>query len=368
MTRTQHDPSPREQSRMRLTITTITILAILVLAFFLALTPSALALNVGDRAPVLTIDEWVQGASVDLSRQIGSRIFMVEFWATWCPPCKASVPRLTQLQNKYKNDLTIIGVTAVDDRGNTPSAVRRFVRKQGENMSYTVALDKGLTTTTAYMGDSVLVGIPYAYLIARDGRIAWHGSPLDPSLDEVVDSLVSGGFDFSAAKVAAEVEQRFRALEPLLQMGRWSAVWDGLIGVLKLDPAEETALQLMLAMYLEGKKDAQAFRSWASAHIEANRDKAKAMERLAALLCSNPNLEARFPDLALEAARAAYEASNKRDASVLAVYAQALYQIGDVDRAIELQVAAVGVANGDERDAMQKVLDYYNLCKQLQGT
>ena len=197
---------------MRLTITTITILAILVLAFFLALTPSALALNVGDRAPVLTIDEWVQGASVDLSRQIGSRIFMVEFWATWCPPCKASVPRLTQLQNKYKNDLTIIGVTAVDDRGNTPAAVRRFVRKQGENMSYTVALDKGLTTTTAYMGDSVLVGIPYAYLIARDGRIAWHGSPLDPSLDEVVDSLVSGGFDFSAAKVAAEVEQRFRAL------------------------------------------------------------------------------------------------------------------------------------------------------------
>ena len=332
------------------------------------LTSSALALDVGDRAPGLTIAEWVQGKPVNLKKEIGSKVFMVEFWATWCPPCKASVPRLSRLQNKYKNDLTIIGVTAADNRGNTASAVKRFVKTQGPDMSYTVAMDKDMETSTEYMGGAGIMGIPYAFLVMKDGRIAWHGSPLEPGLDDVIAQMVGGEYDIEAAKITAQVDQRFQALNPLVQMGHWSAVWDGLIGILKLDPANETALQLILAIHRDQIKDARTFRAWASSHIVAFRNHVEGMKRLAATLCDNPDLSTRLPDLALEAAKAAYDASKRRDASVLAVYARTLYQVGELDRAIELQTDAVAIANAEERKAAQAILDYYILCKQLQGT
>lgn len=341
-------------------------IATVVLAFVAVLAIPARALEVGDMAPALSIAEWIQGKPVDLQKDRDAQVFMVEFWATWCPPCKASVPRLNDFQKKFTGDLTIIGVTSEDDRGNTTSSVKRFVKQQGSNMSYHVAMDKDLGTSSAYMGSAQVMGIPYAFLVARGGRVAWHGSPLDPSLDEVIASVVSGQFDFDAAKVAGQVEQRFQALNPLVQMGQWSAVWDGLIGILKLDPANETALELILAVHVERGQKPSTYREWASDHIKAHRDNIKAMQRLAAILCDNPNLESRFPDLALEAAKAAYEGSNRRDPLAIVTYARALYQIGELDRAIELQTDAVAVAV-DPRE-FQAVLEYYNLCKQLRGT
>ncbi len=322
------------------------------------------ALGIGDRAPALSIEEWVQGHPVDLAREIGTRVFMVEFWATWCPPCKASVPRLTEFQNKYKKDLTIIGITSKDDRGNTNAAVRRFVKDKGPKMSYTVAMDKDMVTSMAYMGGAEVAGIPYAFLVARNGKIAWEGSPLDPALDDVLSELISGTFNFDAAAVAAQVDQRFQALDPLFRLGHFSAAWDGLIGILKLDPANDVALQLLLAVHLEGHKDAATYRSWARAHIKEYRKNGKAMAQLATILADNADLATRYPDLALEAARAAYDAPGKRTSKVLAVYARALYQIGKLDRAIELQTEAVASAKDPVK--AQAVLDYYALCKKLQ--
>ena len=327
--------------------------------------PALASLEIGDKAPPLTIAEWVKGEPVDLQRDAGEKIHVVEFWATWCPPCKASVPRLTQYQQDFKDRLTIIGVTAPDDRGNTPSAVRRFVKKQGSNMDYTVAIDKDMATTNAYMSASGNTAIPHAFVVGRNGRVLWQGSPLDPSLPDVLAQVVGGTYDINQAKVQAEVERRFQALDFPAQTGRWSVVWDGLIGILKLDPANVAAMDLLMQVHLNQTRDAQAFRAWAGAHIATNRGNALAMQRLAATLSTNGDLTTRIPDLTLEAARAAYEASQGRDAVSIAVYARALYQIGDLDRAIALQQEALTVADEAERKVIQEILDFFLLCKQL---
>ncbi len=339
--------------------------------FILANTlPAAAAnLSVGDPAPALSIDTWVQGDPVDLKKDKGKRIYMVEFWATWCPPCKISVPVLTDLQNKYKNDLTIIGVTAADPR-NTTKDVKRFVKKRGDEMPYSVAMDKDEKTTMAYLAAAGVDGIPYSFLVDKKGLIAWHGSPLDPAIGDVIAQLVSGSFDAESARkqadLQAEVNRRFQEVYLYIQVEQWSRVWDALVGILKVDPGNIEAMDVLMQVYLSDKREKKVFRKWVESHIGAHGQDVEVMQRLARILCANPDVPKRVPDLALNAARASYEASKKQDALAVSTYALAVYQIGDLERAIALQREAVSVATDANGDMVRETLDFYTQCMKLQ--
>ena len=339
----------------------------IILTLLLVLWPSSAfaLLGVGDKAPPLTISDWVKGAPVDFAKDIGKKIYVVEFWATWCPPCKASVPRLTEFQKKYEKDVTIIGVTSLDNRGKTKSAVQRFVREKGPIMDYTVAIDKGEKTSDAYMLAAGAMGIPHSFIIGRKGNILWQGSPLDPELGIVLQQVVEGTYDIKKAKIAGQVLERFQRLDFPAQMGQWSVVWDGLIGILKLDPSNQEALDVLMQIYINEIRDVLAFRKWASSHIATHRKDHVVLRRLASAICANSDLSTRTPDLALEAAKSAYDNSQQRDTIATVVYARAVYQIGDLDRAIELQKEALGLASEASRKVVQDGLDYYVLCQRL---
>jgi thiol-disulfide isomerase/thioredoxin len=326
-------------------------------------------LKVGDLAPPLKIKEWVRGEAVNLTKDAAKKIHMVEFWATWCPPCKASVPLLTQFQKKHAKDLVIIGVTDPDPYRNSPTEIKQFVKEQGTNMVYTIALDDNGATSKAYL-PSDAVGIPYAYLVGRDGRVVWEGSPLDPALETVIPEVIAGTFDVAKAKAAANVEQAvgklFQTAEQAYQMGRMDDVWKLMLDILKADPANEQAMQLLTGLYASEPKKAEEFKTAVRGHIAKNKSNAKAMHLLAITLCGNDDYASRTPDLALEAAKAAYEAS-KQDWAI-EIYAKAFYQIGNLDRAISLQQEAVSAATDGDRAGVQGVLDYYQLCKKLQSS
>ena len=80
-------------------------LAALALAFFLSTSVLEGALKHGDAAPPIEITKWLRGEAVDLQKAREKKVVVVEFWATWCPPCRTSIPHLTELQKKYKKDL-----------------------------------------------------------------------------------------------------------------------------------------------------------------------------------------------------------------------------------------------------------------------
>lgn len=331
--------------------------------------PVAADLKIGDPAPPLKIKEWVRGDAVNLSKDAAKKIHMVEFWATWCPPCKASVPLLTRFQKKHQKDLVIIGVTDPDPDRNSPTEIKQFVKEQGTNMSYTVAIDDNGATSKAYL-PSEMVGIPYAYLVGRDGRVVWEGSPLDPSLETVIPEIIEGKYDVAKAKAAANLEQEvgklFQAAEQAYQFGRMDEVWRLMIDILKTDPANEPAMQLLTGLYASEPKKADDFKAAIRTHIARNKTNAKAMHVLAMTLCGNDDYASRTPDLALDAARAAYEAS--KESWAIEIYAKAMYQVGNLDRAISLQQEAVSAAPDADRAIVQGVLDYYQLCKKLQSS
>src|SRR5215204_3612647 len=66
------------------------------------------SLNIGDFAPSLVVNNWVKG--VPVQRFEKGMVYVLQFWATWCGPCKAAMPRLSALAREYRDSVIIIGI------------------------------------------------------------------------------------------------------------------------------------------------------------------------------------------------------------------------------------------------------------------
>lgn len=154
-----------------------------------------ITLKVGDAAPAIKIDNWVKGKKVD-SFEAG-KVYVVEFWATWCPPCRASIPGLSALAKKHK-DVTVIGVAASErkDKDGTDKRLenlKTFVEKQQDAIAYTIAYDADREMGTPWMKASGQQGIPAAFIVDHTGKIAWIGHPeeLETPLNDVLKAAKS---------------------------------------------------------------------------------------------------------------------------------------------------------------------------------
>jgi thiol-disulfide isomerase/thioredoxin len=155
------------------------------------------AADLGDTAPPLDIKEWVKGGPVKLADGKGKSIYVVEFWATWCGPCRTSIPHLTEMAKKLKDK----GVVFVGVSDEEADVVKKFVAKMGDKMDYHVAIDGG-KTSEGYMEAFGINGIPHAFIVDKEGKIAWHGHPMN-GLDKALDEMVAGKYDIAAAKARA---------------------------------------------------------------------------------------------------------------------------------------------------------------------
>jgi len=112
---------------------------------------------------------------------------VLEQWATWCPPCRSSIPHLNSLAQKYgKHGAVFIGITNETDL----SKLNKFISSMGNKMTYRVAMDPN-ESMNYYTEKYDVRGIPHAFIIDHLGRVRWSGHPMATDLDSTLESLAN---------------------------------------------------------------------------------------------------------------------------------------------------------------------------------
>ena len=372
-----------------------------------AITTTGFSTELGQPAAPLNIAEWVKGSPVDLAVTKDKQIVVVEFWATWCPPCIKSIPHLTELQKQFK-DVRFIGVSSEE-----ADVVKKFVTKMGDKMDYSVAIDADGKTSAGYMEAFGINGIPHAFIVDKEGRIVWHGHPMD-GLDKAIEEVLAGKMDIAKAKKRDAAQKKLEAFYEAVSGGTSEAKLDTMAKELEaldtelggIEPGkkfsakearkavkfqslmrdyqlamrsgkggtnlarieklvEENApadfnffafkenmnLSKVFANYYyaaAGKRDADKIADFAKELSDTKTTNSVALNQWAWVILTDKNIKTRDLPLATKLAKAAVDASGGKEAGVLDTYARALFDSGKTAEAIIQQKNAIVLAKDDE--------------------
>lgn len=344
-----------------MTVFSIRLMSLLVILSLAVAQTVQADLTVGSKAPKLDIEHWLSNNSGKFPKVQGfqsNKVYVVEFWATWCGPCVASMPHLAQLQKQYaEKGVQIISVSDED-----LDTVKKFLERSVPNSEkgaegkkqtfaeltagYCLTTDPDQSVYRDYMEASGEGGIPTAFIVGKDGIIEWIGHPME--MDEPLEQVVDGKWD--RKKYLKQLEER-KAIEAGLQeVFAFIQSEKPAKALKKIDELIGSATDPELKAGLAGIKITILIDSDPSEAAKQMRDligKTKEAEGLNSLAWSVVEAAQEKEDVPKEIIAVAIEAAEKavklapKDGAVLDTLAHLFELKGDLDRAIELQKKAV---------------------------
>ncbi|MCA9286182.1 MAG: redoxin domain-containing protein [Phycisphaerales bacterium] len=321
-----------------------------------------LKLTIGDKAPAVDISNWVKGDKV--AAWDPDKIYVLEFWATWCGPCKASMPHISEMQAKYRD----YGVTFIGVSDEPMEKVGPFLADPAwdAKTKYTMATDPDRSTHKAYMEAALQRGIPTAFVIGKGGTIEWIGHPM--TLDEPMEKIVKGTWDSRAfkqtfendIKVEMEMSKRNAALRQAIKDGDWSTVMKNYDELIRIAPDNPQFKIAKFETMLSKMNDPAAAYRYGNEILAAHRDNAMVMNQLAWFVVDDAGVTSRDLKFARQAAEQANEITKGEDAAILDTLARVLFDSGEVAKAIEVQTKAAKLApDGPMGDSIKETLKRY---------
>lgn len=381
-------------------------------------------LTIGSKAPQLDIEHWVSngnGKFKPVKKFEAGKVYVVEFWATWCGPCVMSMPHLAATQEKYaEKGVQLISVSD-EDLETVEGFLKRPVKgsdKEEETYgkltsAYCLTTDPDKSVNADYMEAAGQNGIPTCFIVGKSGQIEWIGHPME--MDEPLEKVVGDSWDRAAhlakfkkdqqlsvlmAKVSRPMQSgNIKAALKVLDKARDEAAGDDAMlsaiddlavrvnvfaamkkiqdgdaaaAIADIDAIAKTAkpaqkLQLAMAKCKalisivadSGKMDDQAAK--ALTEIAASKEiDANILNELAWTVYEAASDDDKFSKPLIAAAAAAAEkavAKDPENGPVLDTLAHLVYLQGNIARAIELQTKAIKTAPAEMKEDMKAFLD-----------
>jgi thiol-disulfide isomerase/thioredoxin len=314
---------------------------------------AAPSLTLGDKAPMVDLSKVVKG-DFD-GKFMNDKVYVVEFWATWCGPCKTSMPHLSELQKTYKDK----GVTVIGVSDETEKKVADFIGSGDwpQKTQYVIATDNERKTSNAYMRAAGQSGIPTAFIVGKTGLVEWIGHPM--GMDQPLADIVSGDWDLETAKAEFAKEQAFEKMMQAANMKMNAAYqaqnWDELMKIMDellekapADMAPQIQMQQFSIMAGAANQPERAYKI-ADQIIANHSDDMPMMNALAWTIATDPRITDRNLDVALRAAQAGVKASDGKDGDMLDTLATVQGKLGKFEEAIKTEEKAIKLTDDADK-------------------